>query len=406
MSDERGRASRGFRRLWAANTLSAFGSTATAVALPVLVVQGLHADPIEVGIVNAAQFVPYALFGLIAGVYVDRWRRRRTLVVASLGRALALAMIPLLWALGWLSISTLVALLLLFGTFSVFGFAASQSLPPRLVARDRLLRANAQLDQGEAAAQTLGPTLAGLLVRWLGAPLALLIDAVTYVVDAVLVASIRVEEKPSRIRGRVFRDMREGLSATYRHPVLLPLSISTHVWFVANAASLTVLSLFALRTLELDAALFGLLLSTVGAATLIGASFAERLGIRFGEGATITGARLIYPLAWIAVGLVPLVGGPGGIVLLFAALAAGGLAGGVENANEMSYRQRAVPDGLLGRINATGRSVNRTAGAVGAVLGGVLASAIGVTQSIWVVAGVFAVAALIAVFSPLRSARA
>ncbi len=121
MSDERRRRSGGFRRFWAANTLSAFGSTATAVALPVLVVQGLHADPIEVGVVNAAQFVPYALFGLIAGVYVDRWRRRRTLVVASVGRALALGMIPLSWALGWLSISTLVALLLLFGAFSVFG---------------------------------------------------------------------------------------------------------------------------------------------------------------------------------------------------------------------------------------------------------------------------------------------
>ncbi len=405
MGHERGRDA-GFGRFWATNTLSAFGTTATAVALPVLVVQGMGADPVQVGIVNAAQFVPYAALGLVAGVFVDRWRRRRTLVVASLGRALSLGMIALLWALNALAVWNLVALLLLFGTFSVFGFAASQSLLPRLVPRDRLLRANARLDQGEAAAQTVGPTLAGLLVRWVGAPIALLIDAITYLVDALLVASIRVDEIPSRRRGHVLRDIREGLSATYRHPVLSPLAISTHVWFIANAASLTILSLLALRTLDLGAALFGFLLSTIGAATLVGASFAERLGTRFGQGATIAGARLIYPVAWVVVALVPSVEGPGGVILLFAALAAGGLAAGLENANEMSYRQQAVPDDVLGRVNATGRSVNRTAGAIGAIVGGLLASALGEPAAIWIVATLFAIAAAIAVFSPARTARA
>ncbi|WP_457101526.1 MFS transporter [Microbacterium sp. P5_E9] len=405
MDAERGKDA-GFRRFWGANTLSAFGTTATAVALPVLVVDGLGADPVQVGIVNAAQFVPYAVLGLVAGVYVDRWRRRPTLVVASLGRALSLGMIAVLWWLHVPAVWNLVALLLLFGSFAVFGFAASQSLLPRLVARDGLLRANARLDQGEAAAQTVGPTLAGLLVRWVGAPFALLIDAFTYLVDAVLVAGIRVEETPTRTRGHVLRDIREGLTATYRHPILLPLALSTHVWFVANAASLTILSLLALRTLDLGAALFGLLLSTIGAAALVGASLAERLGHRFGQGATIAGARVIYPVAWVAVAFVPSVGGAGGIVLLFVALAVGGLAAGLENANEMSYRQQAVPDRVLGRVNATGRSVNRTAAAIGAVAGGVLASAVGVPESLWIVAAVFGVAAGIAVFSPVRSARA
>lgn len=394
-----------FGRFWATNTLSAFGGTALAVALPVLVVVVLDADPLQVGLVNAAQFVPYAVLGLVAGVFVDRWRRRTTLMVASLGRAVSLAAIPLLWVLDVLSVGSLIALLLLFGLFSVFGFAASQSFLPRLVPRHRLLRANAQLDQGEAAAQTAGPTLAGLLVQWLGAPLVLLINAATFVVDAVVVASIRVEETPNRRRGFILRDIGEGLRATYRHPILLPLSLSTHVWFVANAASLTILSLLVLRTLDLGAALFGLLVSVVGAATLVGATFAERLGARFGEGATITGARITYPLAWVGVGLVPLVDGPVGVLLLFVALALGGVAAGVENANEMSYRQQAVPDGLLGRVNATGRSVNRSAGAIGAVLGGVLASALGAPGSLWIVAAIFAIAAAIAALSPLRTAR-
>lgn len=396
----------GFRRFWAAGTLSAFGTTATAVALPVLVVEVLQADPVQVGVVNAAQFVPYAVLGLFAGVFVDRWRRRPTLVVASLGRAASLGAIALLAAFGMLTIPVLVVLLLLFGAFSVFGFAASQSLLPRLVPRERLLRANARLDQGEAAAQTVGPTLAGALVRLLGAPVALAIDAVTYVVDAVLVGSLRIEEPRTRRRGHVLRDLREGLRATYRHPVLAPLALSTHVWFVANAASLTILALFALRDLELGALLFGLLISAVGAATLVGASFAERLGSRFGEGAVIAGARLVYPAAWIGVALVSAVGGVAGIVVLFVALAAGGLAAGVENANEMSYRQQAAPDELLGRVNATGRAVNRTAGALGALLGGALVALWGTGASIWVVVAVFAIAATIAVLSPVRTARA
>lgn len=396
----------GFRRFWAAGTLSAFGTTATAVALPVLVVEVLRADPVQVGIVNAAQFVPYAVLGLFAGVFVDRWRRRPTLVVASLGRAASLGAIAVLAALGMLTIPVLVVLLLLFGAFSVFGFAASQSLLPRLVPRDRLLRANARLDQGEAAAQTVGPTLAGALVRLLGAPVALAIDALTYVVDAALVGSLRVEEPTVRRRGHVLRDLREGLRATYRHPVLAPLALSTHVWFIANAASLTILALFALRTLELGALLFGLLISTVGAATLAGASVAERLGSRFGEGAVITGARLLYPVAWIGVALVPAVGGVAGIVVLFVALAAGGLAAGVENANEMSYRQQAAPDELLGRVNATGRAVNRTAGALGALLGGALVAVWGTGASLWVVVAVFAIAATIALVTPVRTARA
>ncbi len=393
----------GFQKFWTASTLSAFGTSVTAVALPVLVIDQLAADPVQVGIVNAAQFVPYAVLGLVAGVFVDRWRRRRTLVVASLGRAVSLAGIPVLWAIGALEVWSLVTLLLLFGSFSVFAFAASQSLLPRVVPRESLLRANARLDQGDAAAQTAGPILAGLLVRALGAPLALLIDAATYVAEAVLVARIRVVETARRSRGRIGRDIAEGLRATYRHPVLMPLSLSTHVWFIANAASVTVLALLALRTLDLGPTLFGLLVAAVGAATLAGAFLAERLGARLGEGGAIASARSVYPIVWAGIAVA---GSTRSVVPLFLLAAAAGVAAGVENANELSYRQRAVPDELLGRVNATGRSVNRTAGAVGAVLGGALVGWVGVIGAAWTVAAVFAGAASIAVLSRVRRARA
>ena len=187
-----------FARYFSAVAVGAFGTALTAVALPVFVVEVLDADAFELGIVNAAQFVPYAVLGLFAGVYVDRWRRQRVLVWASLGRALSLALIPVLFIAGVLELWVLVLLLLLFGAFSVFGFAATQSLLPLIVERRALRVANARLDQAEAVAQTAGPALGGAVVGLIGAPLAIAVDAVTYVVDAVLIVSIRITEWAQR----------------------------------------------------------------------------------------------------------------------------------------------------------------------------------------------------------------
>jgi MFS family permease len=162
--------------------------------MPVLVVQLLGATPLEVGVVNAAQFVPYAVLGVVAGAYTDRWRRKPVLVWASVGRALCLGAIPVLWLMGELQISILVIALLSFGAFSVFGFAATQSLLPRLVPREQLVVANARLDQADAAAQTLGPAIGGGLVGLFGAPVVIVIDAISYIVEAVLNASVRVNK--------------------------------------------------------------------------------------------------------------------------------------------------------------------------------------------------------------------
>lgn len=399
--------SRPFGRYWLAAAISAFGSAVTGVAMPVLVVQLLDATPWEVGVVNAAQFVPYAVLGLLAGVYTDRWRRKPTLVWASVGRAVSLGAIPLLWLLGALEVWMLVLLLLAFGAFSVFGFAATQSLLPRLVDRSRLVSANARVDQTDAAAQTLGPALGGGLVGLLGAPIAIAVDAVSFLVDAVLIAGVRVDEPRSAPRGRQLgAEIRDGLRWTYRHRELGPLAVSTHVWFLANGIALTVLSLLALRTMDLGAFTFGLLLAASGIATLVGASVARVFGARLGPGPAIITARAVYPVAWILVAIAPAVPSTGwGVGLLFAALALQGLAAGAENANEMGYWQALTPDELLGRTNANRRSANRTAAALGALIGGAAVGLIGDQATLVAVIVLFAVAAAIAALSPLRRAR-
>ena len=391
-----------FARYWAAATVSSFGTSVTAVAMPVLLVQTLQASPTEVGLVNAAQFVPYAVLGLIAGVYVDRWRRKPVLVVSSLGRALCLAAIPLLWLLGALSSWVLALLLVGYGSFAVFGFAATQSILPSLVEREDLVKANSRLDQSDTAAQTLGPVVGGGLVAGLGAPLAIAVDAVSYLVDAVLNAGLKVDE-PRRSpegRPRLVAQVREGIAWTYRHATLGPLAVSTHIWFLANSASGTVLAILALRTLGLSPLTFSLLIAGSGVAGLIGASLAPSIGKRLGPGPTIIATRVVYPVTWLLVAVS--LGTPAALPLLFVSLALHGLAAGVENSNEMGYWQALTPDPLLGRVNGTRRSVNRTVAVLGSALGGVVLAWLGERVTLIAVVVVFAVATLVAFGSPLR----
>jgi MFS family permease len=392
-----------FGRYWAAATISSFGTAVTTVAMPVLVIQELDASAFSVGVVNAAQFVPYAALGLVAGVYADRWRRQRVLVWSSLGRAVTLGALPVLWALGALQIWTLVVLLLAFGSFSVFAFAATQSLLPRLVPRSRLVEANARLDQSDAAAQTLGPAVGGGLVGLLGAPVAIAVDAVSYLVDAVLNAGLRVDEPPvdRTARRHLGREIREGVRWTYRHPTLTPLAVSTHVWFVANAAGFTALAVVALRRMDLTALVFGLLVAAGGIASLVGATAAPAVGRRLGTGRVILATRLVHPVAWVLVAGAP--DTTAGVLLLGAALALQGLAMGVENANDTGYWQFVTPDRLLGRANATRRAANRSAGALGAVLGGMALTVFDDRATLIGVAALCAVSAAIVGLSPMRS---
>lgn len=399
----------GFRSYWSAATVSSFGSAVSAVAVPVLVVTVLHATPFEVGLVNAAQFLPYALFGLIVGAYVDRFRRRPLLIWASVGRGLCLGAIPLLWLTGLLDLWVTAAALFVFGILSVVGFAATQSLLPRIVPRPLLLAANARVDQSDAAAQTVGPALGGVLVGLVTAPVAIALDALSYFVDAVLIARVSVDEQqPTRPAGtRLRSDIAEGLRWTYGHAVLKPLALSTHLWFLANAAGLTVFATLALRTLALPAVVYGAIIAVSGVAMLLGATAAPRLGARFGAGRTIIAARAAYPVAWAAITLATLGfrGAPPPVVVLvlFGAFAVHGVAAGCENANEMSLRQLVTPDALLGRTNGTMRSANRTLAAVGAVGGGALMTVAGDGVALLAVTLVFAVAVVVAACSPLRT---
>jgi MFS family permease len=394
----------GFLRAWTASTVSSFGSYVTTLAVQVLIVLTLDGGATGVGLVSSARWAPYLLFGLVAGVLIDRSRRRPLLVTTDLGRGLLLIAVPLLALTHRLSLIALMLLMALFGLMSLLNDAAAQALLPRLVPAHLLTAANARLDQSDAVAQTSGPALAGGLVSLLTAPWAVLVDAMSYLVSGLLLVRIPVPEPPSRpvsVHG-IASEAAQGLRWVYGHRTLRPLAMSTHGWFLCSAVTGAVLPLFALRTLGLSPFGFGLAVAAGGAGGLLGSLTATRLGVRFGTGRVIIACRALTGISWALMAASP----PHwlGWALFSAGQTLLGLSMGAENANELGYRQAVTPDALQGRMNATMRSVNRAMIVVGAPIGGILGDTIGARPMLWTAAGGFIVAATTLALSPFRHA--
>jgi MFS family permease len=395
----------GFVRFWTAATVSGFGTYVTALAIQVLVVVTLHQGAAGVGLVSAARWLPYLLLGLVIGVLVDRSRRRPLLVITDLVRAGLLVAVPLLAVSGHLTIVVLMAFMMIFGLASLINDAASQSILPRLVPSSMLTPANARLDQSDAVAQTSGPVIAGGLVSLLTAPWAVLADAASYLISGLLLLRIPVVEPPSRrgtLRG-VRSEAAEGLRWVYRHRALGPYAIGTHAWFLCFSVVNVIVPPFALRTLGLSALGLGIALAAGGVGGLTGALAATRVGDRFGAGLVVIASHAGTALAVAAFAVSSghwvgwIVFGVGQLVL--------GMSMGVANSNEMGYKQSITPDHLLGRSNATMRSINRAMIVLGAPLGGLLADAIGFRVVLWFTAAGFLMVAAALSATPYRSAR-
>lgn len=403
--DDRLRDCPGFTRFWAAATVSGFGNYVTTLAIQVLVVLTLHQSAAGVGLVSAAQWLPYLLFGVVIGVLVDRSRRRPLLVTTDLVRAGLLVGVPVLAVTGHLTIVVLMAFMVIFGLMSLINDAASQSFLPRLVPAGMLTPANARLDQSDAVAQTSGPALAGGLVSVLTAPWAVLVDATSYLMSGLLLLRIPVVEPPTRrvtLRG-VRGEAVEGLRWVYRNRTLTPLAIGSHAWWLFFSVVNVIVPPFALRTLGLSAFGFGIALAFGGIGGLVGALGATRLGAHFGVGRVVIASHVGMALAVAAVAVSSgqwvgwIVFGVGELLI--------GISIGVSNANSMGYRQAITPDHLQGRSNGTMRSINRAMVVVGAPLGGLLADAVGFRFVLWFsVAGFLMVAAALCA-TPYRSAR-
>lgn len=402
----------GFSRFWWSEAVSGFGSAITQLALQTLVVVTLGGTALEVGWLNSARWLPYLVLGLVVGALVDRARRRPVMIATDLARAVLLSLISLAWTFDLLNLGLLLVLVTLFGTASLINDAASMSFLPRLIPRAQLQRAHARLDGADAVAQTAGPAVAGALIKGIGAPLAVLVDAATFVFSAVMAATLRhvteTAPEPPATKGpsRLVGEVRDGVRWVYAGSGLGRLAVATHVWFAAQAVLLVVISPYAFIQLQLSPLQLGLVLAVGGAGALTGAALSTALGHRLGTGGAIICSHVVSAVGvviMIAAGAAPLGWAAGAV------LAAGqfchGWALGASNSHEMSYRQALTPDALQARTNTTMRSLNRAVIVIVSPIAGIVADRIGFAQALGASVAIFAISALMLTLSPFRRAR-
>ncbi|MBM7849396.1 MFS transporter [Arthrobacter roseus] len=410
-----------FVRFWVASTVSDFGTYITTVALSVLILVVLNGTAVDQGLVNAARWAPYLMFGLVAGIWVDRTRKRTVLVAGDLGRGLVLAVLCITAIVGVLSIPALLVLMFLFGILALMSDAAYQSFLPQLVPRPLLVKANARLQQSDTVAQTSGGAIAGGLVALVSAPFALLIDAVSYFFSGAVLLSLRspIPEQPAPRGGTVSSRIAEGLRWVYGHEYLAPMAWTTHLWFIGSAMMGTVVPVLLLKDLGIGALGLGLVTGCAGIGAVIGTLISTGLGQRLGTGWTIIAAALIQPFAVGLIALAPLLdtgpASPGSpaewppqLWGAFALAASGqllfGFALGTQGPLEMGYRQAVTPDRLLARMSATMRSINRGMIVVGAPLGGAIAASAGTGTALWIASGIMLVSSVSLLCSRVRHA--
>ncbi len=381
-------------RYWRADAVSGFGTYLTLFALQTLVVLTLDGSAADVGWLNAARWLPFLVFGIVVGAIVDGRRRLPLMIRTDLVQALLLVAIPVLWWVGLLSMPTLLLVVFAYGTASVINAASAMSLLPRLVEPQQLQPAHARIDGADAVSITVGPAAGGILVVAVGAPVAVLVDSATYVYSALTLRRLVVDEPAPRsgvtARG-LLGEVVEGLRWIYRRSGLFTLEFSTHAWFVGHAMIGVVLAPYVLSELDLTAFQFGIIGAAGGVGAVVGATVTTRVGRRLGTGRTIV---VCHAITTVGVIVMVFAGSGMGTAGAFSALVLGqglyGLAMGMSNSHQMSYRQVVTPDELQARTNTTLRSVNRAVIVVIAPLAGILADAWGIRQTMVLAAVVFA----------------
>ena len=399
-----------FVRLWSASTVSVFGSLITRTALPFAAILALGATPSQVGWLSIAELLPGFLLGLGAGAWIDRRRRRPVMIGADLGRAAILLLVPVAALRGGLSLPLLIAVAASVSVLNVAFDVASQSYLPTLVRRDALVEANSKLTAAASVAEAASFGLGGWLVQILTAPVAIAVDAVTFVASALSVGAIRTPEprpggegSTEDARPSIGSEIADGLRRIWENGALRALvggnAGLAFSFGVGSAAYLVYVS----RVLGFSPGILGLIFGLGGVASLIGALAASRLA-RFPIGPVMVAC---FVVAAVGQTFLPLAtsAGPVGVILLVAQQFVSDPAYTVYEINQVSLRQGMVPDALLGRVNATFRVSEVGAQIVGALLGGYVGDVYGPRAALWVGIGGLLLATLWLFRSPVRALR-
>jgi len=364
-----------FLKYWTASAISDVGSQVTALALPLIGALTLNATPWQMGVLTASGTVPIVLMGLFAGVWIDRLRRRPVLIATDIGRAILLSTIPLASVLGVLRIELVCVVAFFVGALSLMFDIAHLAFLPSLVTREHLVDGNAKLEVTAAGAQVVGPSLGGALVGLLGAPFAVLLDALSFLASAFFIKRTRATETPPARaidRGSVCAEIREGLRVVRGQPLLLALAAASATMTFFGRMFNAVYVLYMARDLGLSAVGVGLVLATGGVGSLVAKPVTRTLGI----GPTLIVAQLAFGLTGLLVPLAVLFPNVA-IVMVVASEFGQWMAVIVYYIDAVSVRQAITPDRLQGRVNATMRFLAGGAMPIGALVGGTLGGVIG-----------------------------
>ncbi|MGH2970577.1 MAG: MFS transporter [Gaiellaceae bacterium] len=395
---------RDYVRLWSAATVSSVGSQVSLLALPFVAIATLKATTLEVAALGVADSLPLILVALPAGVWIDRVPQRRPIMIAGdLGRAAALLSIPAAYAGGVLTIWQLFGVGFVTGTLTVFFDVASTSFLPAILERELLAEGNAGLQVSAQAAQVVGPGIAGALIGALGAPYAVLTDAISFVCSGAFISRVtHVEERVLESERRsMWADIREGLAFVLRHPILRPNLAFTFTANIFNSILFAVFLLFAVRGLGMSSREIGAVFVLANLGSLSGAFLVTRLQRWIGLGRVM----LVTALSGWALLLIPFASGSTGIALLAAALLVWGTGAVIYNTTSVTIGQATTPDRLMARASASRRLVSWATIPVATLLGGILGTYIGLRTTVFIGAAGRSLAGLIILASPVRSIR-
>ncbi|WP_336211887.1 MFS transporter [Nonomuraea sp. LPB2021202275-12-8] len=395
-----------FTRLWFGQATSKLGSAVTTIVMPLIALSVLDSSTFMITVLEASVWLPWLIIGLPAGAWVDRMRRRRTMMTCDAVSALALATVPVAAWLGVLTMAHLIGVALVLGTAAVFFSTAAQAFLPALLPKERLPGANAKLQGTDAGALILGPAVGGAIAQLAGAVSGLFIDAFSFVASALCLRGIPVPESHLEEREKRTTTLREeigaGLRFVWRDPYLRVFTIHAGAGNLAAAALQATLIVFMIREVGLPQGLVGLVIGAVSVGGVIGALIVTSLAARVGTARTIlvaelgvTPLALLIPLTTDGWGLVFLV--VGGLTVSVAIVASNVLIG--------TFTQSYTPGHLMGRVAASQHFVNFSTLPIGAVLGGAVAELAGLRATMWIVTSMAVLSGFILLAGPMRKNR-
>ena len=370
-----------YRRLWTSILISSLGGQVTMLALPLTAAVLLHASPTQMGLLTAMEVRPFVLFSLPSGVRLDRVRTLPVYVVGEVALSLVVASVPFAWWMGWLSMQWLYVVGFVIGTIFTTAGTAAQIVLTQVVARERLVEAHAKNALATSGAEVAGPGLAGALIKLVGAPLALLVDAVLLIVSAAILRGIVVhEERRPRVDAHFWRDLKHGVRFVLGNRLLVALACAVGVWQMCHHAAFVVQILFATRTLGLSEQAVGLSYVGMGVGTIVASVFGNRISRRIGPGPCLVLGFAVCGAGWLLLAAAP--ANAFGVAAFAAMLLLFSLGAVLIFINFLALRQAVTPEPLLGRMTSTMRWLILIPAGPGALLGGWLGEHIGLRAAL------------------------